>query len=120
MVKDFVDLTPRHVRRRTDMGASLRHEAGSFEVRVRDLSSDGVRISPGHWLARGSAVLLLVEDEDVAAIVHWSTADAAGLRFVERVSGDVLRKLEASGGDVWHRVSRLVPQDDPPASDPPS
>ena len=86
----------RHVAR---MGAQVVSDAGPAEVTLRDISRDGARITPGFWMARGSAVTLRVGDDELPAIVHWAREDAAGLRFLARPDPDTLRRIEASGGD---------------------
>ena len=86
----------RPMRRLARMGAQVLSDAGAADVTVSDISRDGARITPGMWMAPGSAVILKVADEELSAVVHWSKEGSAGLRFVVRPDPDTLRKVEES------------------------
>lgn len=88
--------TYRPMRHLARMGASVVSDAGPADVVLEDISRDGAKISPGFWMAPGSAVTLKVGNDELPAIVHWARADAAGLRFLSRPDPDTLRRIEAS------------------------
>ena len=96
MTTDHDTKAYRPMRRRAELGAEVISDAGPATVTLRDISRDGARITPGYWMARGSAVTLKVGDDELPAIVHWSRDDAAGLRFVDRPDPDMLRRIENS------------------------
>ena len=96
MTSDRDSKTYRPMRRLAELGAEVISDAGPAPVTLRDISRDGAKITPGYWMARGSAVTLKVGDDELPAIVHWSRDDAAGLRFVERPDPEMLRRIEES------------------------
>lgn len=88
----------RPMRHKAQAGAEIISDTGTTQVSIQDISRDGARIAPGMWLARGSAVTLKIEGQDLPAVVHWAREDAAGLRFLDRPDPGTLTKLERSAG----------------------
>jgi len=86
--------TYRPMRRLTQMGAEIVSDAGIANVSLDDISRDGARISPGLWLAPGSAVTLKIAGQELPAVVHWSKKSSAGLRFLQRPDVETLRLAE--------------------------
>jgi hypothetical protein len=96
MTKSADQKTYRPMRRLAQLGAEVISDAGPAEVTLRDISRDGAKITPGYWMAPGTAVTLKVGADELPAIVHWARKDAAGLRFLDRPDPDMLRRIEES------------------------
>lgn len=88
----------RPMRHKANAGAEIVSDAGIARVELKDISRDGAKITPGMWLARGSAVTLRIDGETLPAVVHWAREDAAGIRFLDRPDPKTLIRLERSAG----------------------
>ena len=84
-------------RRETHMSATLMVDDLLLETTLLDISRDGAKVKLPADLAPGTAVTIRIDDVSVKALVHWSKAGEAGLRFFDRLDVATLLTVEQAG-----------------------
>ncbi|MEO0946480.1 MAG: PilZ domain-containing protein [Pseudomonadota bacterium] len=88
------------IRRKTQVPAEVFSAGVPMSAVIENVSFDGMNLSLPHNLAYGTPVAICFFGKRIGAVVQWSRGRQAGVRLVERLSGQTLIALEKHESDA--------------------
>ena len=83
-------------RQQAKFEATLLVDGEAMQATIIDIARDGAKLNVPFPILAGTAVRLQFAANETKALVHWCRDGHAGLRFLDRLDGDLLVKIEAT------------------------
>ncbi len=87
-------------RRKTWVPAMMELDGERYEVTIRNISFEGMKLAVPLVIAPGSPITLHVLNHRIPAIVHWYRGGHCGIHLLQRLEGQTLLALENAADEL--------------------
>lgn len=87
-------------RRKTFVAAEMDLDGDLYEVTIRDVSFEGMKLAVPLAIAPGSPITVHVMNNQIPAIVHWYRGWHCGIHLLQRLEGQTLLALENAADEL--------------------